>query len=70
MLVHRYRRKSWKPGQDTIGSLATSQSPVMVGSDQWTMIEMCFRYSKQSPDEYVFHIPRSIREEYHDLTRL
>ena len=42
----------------------------MVGSDQWTMIEMCFRYSKQSPDEYVFHIPRSIREEYHDLTRL
>lgn len=33
-----------------------SQSPVMVGSDQWTMIDMRFRYNKQSPDEYILHI--------------
>jgi hypothetical protein len=47
-----------------------SQSPVMVGSDQRTMIDICFRYNKQSPDEYILHIPRSIGEEHHDLTRL
>jgi hypothetical protein len=37
-----------------------SQSPVMVGSDQRTMIDMCFRYNKQSHDEYIFHIPRDV----------
>lgn len=33
-----------------------SQSPVMVGSGQWTTIDKRFRYNKQSPDKYILRI--------------
>jgi hypothetical protein len=38
-----------------------SQSPVMVGSDQRTMIDIRFRYNTQSPDESIYHIPYPVR---------